>query len=151
MAWDEPTLEVNALIPAQLSARLDPAPAAKAKDSALVDFEIRGDHLISGNDPLRLMLVRRDPRIHYLPNQGELMLGGLRPADIIPLIDVQTPNARTATAKAMIRERLPGTYDLIAYRSPRMDAGVATNEANVLRSALVILEPPPELAPPPHP
>jgi len=137
MAWDEPTLQVNALIPAQL-------PAAP-QDSTLVDFEVRGTNLISGNDPLRLILVRRDPRIHLLPNQGELVLGGLRPADIIPLIEIDTQNSQMATAKGMLRERSPGTYDLIAYRSPSLDDdGVATNEAHVLRSALVILEAQPQ-------
>lgn len=146
MGWDEPTLEVNALIPSQLAARLGTTKAEKVKESAAVDFEIRGNNLVSGEDPLQLVLVRRDPRFMYLANQGEVMLGGLRPTDIIPLQEVKPDEetGRTATARGMIRERAPGAYDLIAYRSPRIDGKVATNEAAVLRSALVILEPPPE-------
>jgi hypothetical protein len=144
MGWDEPTLEVNALIPAQLAARPSAKKAHKVKESALVDFEVRGTNLTAGDDPLQLILVRHDPRIHYLPSQGEVVLGGLRPADVVPLINVTTTNAREAKAQAMIRQRAPGAYDLIAFRSPKIDDdGIATNEVAVLRSALVILEPPP--------
>ncbi|HEX2734922.1 MAG TPA: hypothetical protein VHM70_25125 [Polyangiaceae bacterium] len=145
MGWDEPTLEVNALIPAQLAVRQSKDPLDRVTESNLVDFEVRGTNLTAGADNLRLILVRRDPRIHYLANQGEVSLGGLRPAEVIPMINVKTDSAQTAKAQAMIRERAPGAYDLIAFRSPKTDAkGVATNEVNVLRSALVILEPPPQ-------
>lgn len=143
MTWDEPSLELKALMPAQLTARAGTKKVDRARESALVDFDVHGTNLVSGDDPLQLILVRRDLRVQYLANQGEIMLGGLRPADIIPLIEVETDaNGRSAKAKALIRERAPGAYDLIAFRSPKIDGdNIATNEATVLRSALVILEP----------
>ncbi len=146
MTWDEPALEVNALIPAQLAARAGKKKNDRIRESSLVNFEVRGTNLVSGNDALQLILVRRDPRVHYLASQGEVMLGGLGPADIIPLLDVKTAqDGRSVTAQALVRERAPGSYDLIASRAPKIDDdGVATNEAAVLRSALVILEPPPQ-------
>lgn len=143
MGWDEPSIEVNALIPAQLAARPSKKQADKVEESELVDFEIVGTNL-SGADPLHLILVRRDPRFHFLPARGELVMGGLGQADIIPLLNVKPESSKKVKAQAMIRERSPGAYDLIAFRSPRIDNdNVATNETNVLRSALVLLEPPP--------